>query len=628
MQQTRKNFKGITLIEVVIYLALFGMFFLVMVQFFFFLGDSNQLSGESMKVDRAIIFLSQHFEDSFQNSEQIVTANTSFDVNIGQLAISESGGGGVGGNQFINPDFDTNTSSWAGTDTNVSDGWVIAPGNPTYGTDDFLVMQYEAKYDCTGDGVGDLAATCGAYADSGEGLDYRDISSFNPNNVVSTPQGAPIVHISNTQALSACPAGFDLITNDQWMTLARNIEGQSANWANGVIGSTIDSGGGLKRGNIGGNDSTSYDGSNPEQGVGRNSKAKHVLGNGGEIWDLSGNVWEHVAFDANNNGVYGEIPGDYISQQDHPEARNSGGTIFTGLTWAGFTSADTESQWYLQNNGSGEWGYDDFRPSNSSYMSLHGVGRIYHYSNNNTTDKLVTALRGGYWMYPTEMGLFSTALNNFAGNQFNYSGFRCASSSTGITQSYGPSIGRSSTGGNEVTASPLADGLIYQQINVGNSNDHELSVYVYNNTSGSVGGTVNNTVAQLYYNGGAISTDFEDVGSGWWKLSATVSGADQLRQYGLLVVKEKTVNVDDFNLADLSPPIDPGTFSTYMVSDGVLFLDGTAISRNDLNISKFLLESILDNEDNLIGVKVTISISSKQDETIKKEFSNNYLLNI
>ncbi len=88
MQRRYTNIKGLTLIEVVLYLALFGMFFLVMVQFFFFIGDSNQLSGESLKVDRAMIFLSQHFEDSFKNGVSVDEINSIFDNDTGKLSMS------------------------------------------------------------------------------------------------------------------------------------------------------------------------------------------------------------------------------------------------------------------------------------------------------------------------------------------------------------------------------------------------------------------------------------------------------------------------------------------------------------------------------------------------------------
>src|SRR5690606_16280895 len=98
---------------------------------------------------------------------------------------------------------------------------------------DFLVMQYEAKYDCTGDGVGDSAAGCSALPDgSGHGLDWRDVTQT-ADNVVSTAVGAPIVHISRNQAVNMCPLGSHLISNDEWMTIARNAEQQTANWADG-----------------------------------------------------------------------------------------------------------------------------------------------------------------------------------------------------------------------------------------------------------------------------------------------------------------------------------------------------------------------------------------------------------
>ncbi|PIQ91758.1 MAG: hypothetical protein COV69_04825, partial [Parcubacteria group bacterium CG11_big_fil_rev_8_21_14_0_20_39_14] len=85
-------------------------------------------------------------------------------------------------------------------------GWVWVPGDHLFGTNDFCVMKYEAKYDCTGDGVGDTATACNAPADSGLGLDWRDVAQ-DSSKVVSTADGAPIVHITHTQAVSACPSG-------------------------------------------------------------------------------------------------------------------------------------------------------------------------------------------------------------------------------------------------------------------------------------------------------------------------------------------------------------------------------------------------------------------------------------
>lgn len=99
MSKLIKNAKGMTLVEVVLYLALFGMFFMVMVQFFFFLGDNNQLSGESLKIDRSIIFMSQHLENTFQRGISIEESSVLGD-DFGQLVlnayplIDEPDGGG------------------------------------------------------------------------------------------------------------------------------------------------------------------------------------------------------------------------------------------------------------------------------------------------------------------------------------------------------------------------------------------------------------------------------------------------------------------------------------------------------------------------------------------------------
>jgi len=120
-------------------------------------------------------------------------------------------------NQFTNPDFSANNSSWsilpiAGSTTPT--GYIPIPGNSTFttGGDDktFLAMAYEAKYDANGDGDGDTpaeadaASACtgvtGCTASSGLGLDYTDITSFDTAKVVSTANGAPIVHITQTQA--------------------------------------------------------------------------------------------------------------------------------------------------------------------------------------------------------------------------------------------------------------------------------------------------------------------------------------------------------------------------------------------------------------------------------------------
>lgn len=93
------NLKGITLIEILLYLAIFVIFFFAILQFFFFLDDSNQLSGETLKIDRSIIFLSQHFEDSFNTYTSIDT-----DVTMGQTLFNDGDGDFVDDILILDPD--------------------------------------------------------------------------------------------------------------------------------------------------------------------------------------------------------------------------------------------------------------------------------------------------------------------------------------------------------------------------------------------------------------------------------------------------------------------------------------------------------------------------------------------
>ena len=76
--------------------------------------------------------------------------------------------------------------------------------------------------------------------------DWNTVSYVPGKIPVSTPNKYPIVDINQAGAITACAslgAGYHLITNNEWMTVARNIEQQGGNWSTGIVGS-----GGLYRG--------------------------------------------------------------------------------------------------------------------------------------------------------------------------------------------------------------------------------------------------------------------------------------------------------------------------------------------------------------------------------------------
>lgn len=49
----------------------------------------------------------------------------------------------------------------------------------------------------------------------------------------------PIADINQAEAIAACQSmgsGYHLITNNEWMTIARSIEANPTNWSSGTIG--------------------------------------------------------------------------------------------------------------------------------------------------------------------------------------------------------------------------------------------------------------------------------------------------------------------------------------------------------------------------------------------------------
>jgi hypothetical protein len=142
--------------------------------------------------------------------------------------------------------------------------WTLVPGDANYGTDAFCVMTYEAK------NVGGVATSQAALN--------------------------PWVSINQTDARARCSElgdGYHLITNNKWMTIARNIEQDSRNWNSGNVGE-----GGIYRGNVNLNDGISCNPGSVLDGntagtnclVGGRNKRMLYLSNGETIWDLSGNV--------------------------------------------------------------------------------------------------------------------------------------------------------------------------------------------------------------------------------------------------------------------------------------------------------------------------------------------------
>ena len=274
-------------------------------------------------------------------------------------------------------------------------GYIAVPSNSDVGVDnDFCVMKYEAK--------NEGAATT------------QDATDDIP---VSKPEENPVWNISQNDARSACKnlnsessdsdidndtgdnGTYALISNPEWMTIARNIENVDKNWTSGTVGT-----GCLFRGNVAGpvpcqgvDSGYRKEFLGPDFGLERPDLAKLTLNYGAEIWDFSGNVQEFVDWN--------------VAQADKAYVLADGSPI---SSFKEFTALDTNT------------GEDDvmspntWQPTNPTLDSTNGIGR---YIARGETNRV--AIRGGDWGNASNAGVFALGFNSEANAVLPFIGFRC-----------------------------------------------------------------------------------------------------------------------------------------------------------------------------------------------------------
>ena len=152
--------------------------------------------------------------------------------------------------------------------------FVGVPSLQGYTTNSFCVMKYEAKNDGSG-------------------------------NAISQAEDAPYSGLNHNNSINKCQdidVGYDLITNDEWQSIARNIELVGSNWKNGAVGDA----GGLSTGhsdaapvlplaaNSNDNNACHATGQDCNSNTWHSQRRTHTLSNGEVVWDIAGNTWEWV----------------------------------------------------------------------------------------------------------------------------------------------------------------------------------------------------------------------------------------------------------------------------------------------------------------------------------------------
>nr|HPL93048.1 hypothetical protein [bacterium] len=87
---------------------------------------------------------------------------------------------------------------------------------------------------------------------------------------------------------------------------------------------------------------------------------------------------------------------------------------------------------------------------------------------------------------------------------------------------------------------------LYQNITVSEAGNYILSAYVYYNDQ-----AINSSIAQLYYDGSPIDTNYEHISSNWYRLTATIADdASGAKDYGVYKVMANPLSmyIDDIEL--------------------------------------------------------------------------------
>ena len=273
-----------------------------------------------------------------------------------------------------------NPSGSSSRESLCPDNFVLIPALEDYTANDFCVMKYEAKNDGSG-------------------------------NAISQASGTPYVNINQQDSVAKCVAmgaGYDLITNNEWQSIARNIEGVSSNW-----GTIPGEGTSLNQGHSDNDPQrvlvASSDDSKACENTGQTcdsttwdrQRRTHILSNGEVIWDLAGNANEWIK---STTQIHYSNNGPYILQLNDQQhgSLDLNGDIRTGREHFGV------SRDYTGINLSLWGGFGGARLTSGGEDSFSGINR-----------------GGDYLQGVAVAGIFAVSLSVQKNEHYSQTGFRC-----------------------------------------------------------------------------------------------------------------------------------------------------------------------------------------------------------
>jgi hypothetical protein len=287
-------------------------------------------------------------------------------------------------------------------------GYVLVEGNSMYNTIAFCVMKYEAKAfhvetaTLSPNGCAETGCSTAHWAEIYD--PHLMPSGYLP---VSTNDNGPWRRISQNRSRQACQAlgeGYTLISNNQWMTIAYEIENIGENWSSGIIGD-----GALNRGHS--DNSPNYvcnsllenvHGDCSTTGTSFSQKRTHILNSNEIIWDFSGNAhsWVDWNIPVESKAYLASTTGPTSSWISIPSLRENGlntslGDPMSLHIWA---------------------------PAHLLWTTAHNIGQYYAGS---STTAGGAVRRGGSHFDGSATGIYALRIDLHSGSTTQHTGFRC-----------------------------------------------------------------------------------------------------------------------------------------------------------------------------------------------------------